>query len=111
MTSQPLPAETGSGAVPGGRLHLQSVDGKSDQEQFIRMPWRLYENDHNWVPPLLYDRRQLLSPKNPFFEHARMKAWIAFRGSRPVGRISAQQAQGQGCQQAETQATTTDKAF
>lgn len=27
---------------------------------------------------------------NPYFEHARWKAWVAYRGRRPVGRISAQ---------------------
>ena len=90
MTLQDSPAETGSGTSAGGRLHVRPVDSKNDREQFIRMPWRLYKNDRNWVPPLLYDRRQLLSSRNPFFEHARMNAWIAFRGSRPVGRISAQ---------------------
>ena len=83
-------ADTESGVATGGRLHIQSVDSKDDREQFIRMPWQLYRDDRFWIPPLLFDRRQLLSPKNPFFEHARMKAWIAFRGSRPVGRISAQ---------------------
>jgi hypothetical protein len=90
MTLQLSPAESASGVATGGRLQIQPVATKHDREQFIRMPWRLYQHDRFWVPPLLYDRRQLLSPKNPFFEHARMNSWIAFRGSQPVGRISAQ---------------------
>lgn len=58
--------------------------------QFIRQPWALYADDPAWVPPLLIERRQFFSPKNPYFDHAEFQAWIAFRGGRPVGRISAQ---------------------
>jgi len=90
MSRQRSPGGTQSESVAGGRLHIKSVDSIKEREQFIRMPWSLYRGDRFWVPPLLYDRRQLLSPANPFFEHASMKSWIAFRGSRPVGRISAQ---------------------
>jgi hypothetical protein len=36
------------------------------------------------------ERREAFSPKNPFFEHATWKAWTAWRGTEPVGRISAQ---------------------
>jgi hypothetical protein len=43
-----------------------------------------------WVPPLLLERRMHLSPKNPYFEHARCGFWIASRQGKPVGRISAQ---------------------
>ena len=32
----------------------------------------------------------ILSEKNPFFRHARWKAWVAYRQGKPVGRISAQ---------------------
>jgi hypothetical protein len=58
--------------------------------QFIELPWSLYANDPNWVPPLLIERKWHLSAKNPYFEHADFQAWIAFRGERVVGRISAQ---------------------
>ncbi len=50
----------------------------------------LYANDPCWVPPLIIERQWHLSNKNPYFEHADFQAWIAFRGDRMVGRISAQ---------------------
>ncbi len=58
--------------------------------QFIRLPWSIYAGDPIWVPPLLWERQQYLSLHNPYFAHARWCAWLAFRGARPVGRISAQ---------------------
>ena len=58
--------------------------------RFIEVPWPLYAADPCWVPPLLVERRWHLSAKNPYFEHADFQAWIAWRGERMVGRISAQ---------------------
>ena len=54
------------------------------------MPQALYQHDANWVRPLFLEQKERFSEKNPFFEHARWQAWIARRGQRPVGRISAQ---------------------
>ena len=50
----------------------------------------MYADDPVWVPPLILERRQHLSSKNPYFAHAQWCCWIAYRGKTPVGRISAQ---------------------
>jgi len=58
--------------------------------RFIKLPWRLYRNEPNWVPPLLSERRRHLDrSKNPFFEHAEAEYFLASRDGEPVGRISA----------------------
>ena len=71
-------------------LQVVKVEGKSDLNDFIRLPWSLYMDDPMWVPPLLLERRMHLSPKNPYFEHAKFCSWITYRNDKPVGRISAQ---------------------
>lgn len=71
-------------------LKIIKVDGRGRLNQFIRLPWLIYADDTCWVPPLLLERRMHLSPNNPFFEHATYSSWIAVRGRKPVGRISAQ---------------------
>jgi hypothetical protein len=71
-------------------IRIEQVEGRRFLRQFIRLPWAIYGNNSLWVPPLLIDRHQHLSPKNPYFEHAQYCSWLAFRGERPVGRISAQ---------------------
>jgi hypothetical protein len=51
---------------------------------------RLYRNEPNWIPPLVAERRAFLDRrKNPFFGHADVELFIAWRDGRPVGRISA----------------------
>ncbi len=58
--------------------------------RFIRLPWRLYRNERNWVPPLVSERKKFLDrDQNPFFEHAEAEYFLAWRDGEPVGRISA----------------------
>ena len=54
------------------------------------MPWLINSVDPIWVPPLLLESQQQLSQHNPYFAHARVKFWLAYRNQTPVGRISAQ---------------------
>ena len=80
-------------APQGGMTHdidIRPVDGKADLKAFIELPWRIYADDPNWVPPLKDEVYGLLTPgKNPFFEHAVVQPMLARRGGEVVGRISA----------------------
>ena len=72
-------------------VEIVLVEGRSLLDRFIRIPERLYAGDPCFVPPLHSERRDALSPgRNPFFEHAEAAFWLARRGGRDVGRISAQ---------------------
>ena len=72
------------------RIRITPVINRKQLDEFITVPWTIYRDDPNWVPPLLFEQRQRLTPKNPFFRHADWQAWTAWSGDRPVGRISAQ---------------------
>ncbi len=72
------------------QLQIIPVAGRRLLRSFIMLPWTLYVDDPCWVPPLIFERKWHLSAKNPYFEHADFQAWIACRGKRVVGRISAQ---------------------
>lgn len=71
-------------------VRIQAVADRRGLRDFISVPWGLYAGDPHWVPPLLFEQRQRLGTKNPLFEHARWRAWVARRDGRLVGRISAQ---------------------
>ena len=71
-------------------IEIREVQNARDLKTFISVPWSIYRDDANWVPPLMIERKGAFSAKNPFFRHARWKAWVAFRSGAPVGRISAQ---------------------
>jgi GNAT superfamily N-acetyltransferase len=72
-------------------VEIRPVAGRRELRTFIKLPWRLYRNEPNWVPPLLMDLRKRLDRKrNPFFAHAEAEYCLAWRDGRAVGRISAQ---------------------
>lgn len=71
-------------------VEIREVSGRRALKTFIQIPWSIYKDDPNWIAPLLIERKGALSPGNPFFQHARWRAWLAYRDGEPVGRISAQ---------------------
>ena len=72
-------------------VSVRPVRGKADLKAFLDVPFALYEKDPNWVAPLYVERQEHLDPaKNPYYRHAEVELFLAFRGERPVGRISAQ---------------------
>ncbi len=74
----------------GKNIEIREVTGKKALNTFIQIPWSIYKDDPNWIPPLLFERKEAFSKKHPFFKHAEWQAWIAYRDGEPVGRISAQ---------------------
>jgi len=70
--------------------NLRPVASRRDVDLFLNMPRAIYRGDPAWVPPLMFDKRQQLAPSHPFFKHAEWQGWIAWDGTTPVGRISAQ---------------------
>ena len=72
-------------------IEIRPVETKADLDAFVRLPWAIYRNDPQWVPPLLSEAKGLLCEKsNPYFRHAKARYWLALRDGKPVGRISAQ---------------------
>jgi GNAT superfamily N-acetyltransferase len=70
---------------------IRPVETRKDLDAFIKLPFRLYAGEPNWVPPIIADRRRFFDrSKNPFFEHGEAEYFLARRGDRIVGRITAQ---------------------
>ena len=70
---------------------IRPVVTKKDRKAFVDFAWEVYKNDPAWVPPLKDEVHGLITPgKNPWFEHAKAQLWLAERGGKIVGRISAQ---------------------
>ena len=72
-------------------LRVRPVGFGKQARGFRDLPWRVYADDPNWIPPL---RRQLsaqLDPKlNPFLRYGEAQLFLAERDGEAVGRISAQ---------------------
>jgi hypothetical protein len=55
--------------------------------EFIDLPFRLYANTPQWVPPFRSEMRKILTRNHPFFEHSQAAFYLARRQGRTVGRI------------------------
>jgi hypothetical protein len=69
-------------------LILKEVKTRRDLMAFIRFPWKVYQGNPYWVPPLIKDHLQKFSPRSPFRTHAEMILYLAYRGKEVVGRIA-----------------------
>ena len=71
-------------------IAIQPVETRSQQKRFIRLPWRIYADDPCWMPPLIMSQEELLGfRRHPFYERSRSRSFLATRGGRDVGRITA----------------------
>lgn len=71
-------------------LTIRPIDGRRDRKAFVDLPFRLYADDPNWVPPLKGEALGLITPaKNGWYSHAKAQLFLAEQGGRVVGRISA----------------------
>lgn len=72
-------------------VEVKPVRTRQEQELFLTFPWRIYQHDPLWVPPLLPDLRERLDPaKGVFFKRGGVaECFIAWRGGAPVGTLCA----------------------
>jgi hypothetical protein len=81
-------ASAARGKAMATGYQLKRVETKADWNDFIELPWSIYGDDPNWVPPLRIAVRDLLDvDKNPFFKHAYIAPFLAYRDGKCVGRI------------------------
>lgn len=72
-------------------IEVAPVLTRRDRALFLRLPDRLHADDPCYVAPLLLQRREMLdAARNPYFGHAEVALFLAWRHGRPVGRVSAQ---------------------
>jgi GNAT superfamily N-acetyltransferase len=75
---------------PNVDLVIEPVADKAGRAAFVDYAYRRNADDPNWVANLRMEEIEKFTPgKNPFFDHARVQLFVAKRGGKIVGRISA----------------------
>jgi GNAT superfamily N-acetyltransferase len=71
-------------------IEVRQVKTPQERKAFVTFPWRVYQGDHNWVPPLISDQMDYLNPeKGAFFTHAQVALFYAQCEKEMVGTIAA----------------------
>ncbi len=73
------------------KIRVATLDGRRGVEDWLAVPFQVYADDPTWIPQLNLLEKQRISPKHaPFFTVGEASFHVAYRGDKPVGRISAQ---------------------
>ena len=76
--------------MPIPQISVAEVAGRRDLHRFVLLPWTIYRDDPNWVPPLIGSTKKMLQPgKHPFHDHSEVALFLARREGEIVGRIAA----------------------
>jgi len=73
-------------------LIIEKVDtsDKAQVRRFVALPYRLYHQHPQWVPPPQQDIALMLNrQKHPFYEHSDADFFVALRDGQVVGRVAA----------------------
>ncbi len=71
-------------------IALKEVTNRQELRAFIDFPFQLYVDSPLWVPPLIRDELDTFNrAKNPAFEYAEARLWLAYRDGKVAGRIAA----------------------
>jgi hypothetical protein len=63
---------------------------KSEIRDFVKFPFSLYKNHPYWVPPLINEEIESFDKtKNPAFETAEARFYLAYKDGKIAGRIAA----------------------
>jgi hypothetical protein len=72
------------------QIEIRPVENKNQLKEYIKFVWKINANDPSWVPPLIMNYMKVLDQnKNPFFQHASAKYFMAYQNGAAVGRIAA----------------------
>lgn len=72
-------------------MHITHTDlhDKRQVEDFLRLPFSIYRDIPQWVPPLRMDERIRLNRKRfPYHKHSQAEFFMAYEGTRPIGRLA-----------------------
>ncbi|MHB8863872.1 MAG: N-acetyltransferase [Pirellulaceae bacterium] len=70
-------------------ITVKPVQTRREQKQFVQLPWSLYRDDKNWIPPLRRNLEELVGFRpHPFHDVADVRTWLAWRDGQVCGRIA-----------------------
>ena len=71
-------------------ITIKEISKKSDLKKFVKFPFSLYKKNDCWVPPIINEELATFNKeKNPAFETADARFFLAYSNNSIVGRVAA----------------------
>lgn len=72
------------------QVEIREVRSAKERRDFLTLPWKIYQGDPLWVPPLRMQQAELVGYRpHPFWRRNRIQTFVAYRHGQPCGRIAA----------------------
>ncbi|MFH1421137.1 MAG: N-acetyltransferase [Planctomycetota bacterium] len=76
--------------MSNNEVEILPVNSSKLMKHFIKFPWKIYNDDKKWAPPLISEiKKKFNQAKNPFFQYGKVQSFLARRNGGFVGRITA----------------------
>jgi hypothetical protein len=71
-------------------IEVRAIELPRDARAWMKSWWPIYATDPHWVAPFFMDKMNFFDPaKNPYFKHADVRCFWAWKDGRVVGTIAA----------------------
>ncbi|WP_033958816.1 hypothetical protein [Psychroserpens jangbogonensis] len=71
-------------------ITVKEIYSKKDLKKFVKFPFGLYKDSKPWVPPIISQELQTFDKnKNPIFQDADARFFLAYKDNTLVGRVAA----------------------
>ncbi|MEM5566267.1 GTP cyclohydrolase [Psychroserpens sp. AS72] len=71
-------------------ITVKEIHSKKELKQFVKFPFKLYKDSQYWVPPIIKQELETFNKdKNPIFEDAEARFFLAYKNNEIVGRVAA----------------------
>lgn len=71
-------------------ITVKEIFSKKELKQFVTFPFKLYKDSKYWVPPIISQELETFNKKkNPIFNDAEARFFLAYKDNEIVGRVAA----------------------
>ena len=71
-------------------ITIKEIYSKKELKQFVKFPFSVYKNNKCWIPPIINDELAVFNKnKNPAFETADARFFLAYKDGEITGRVAA----------------------
>lgn len=71
-------------------IEIRTVETKKDLKTFVKVPFEIFKGNDCWVPQLNREEMEIFNrKKNPAYDSADSRLFLAYKDGKPVGRIAA----------------------
>jgi GNAT superfamily N-acetyltransferase len=72
------------------KIEIRTVSSRRERRQFLTFPWKIYQDDPLWVPPLIPERLKVIDPlTGAFFKRGEAEFFSIWKDGNMVGTVCA----------------------